>query len=220
MVAGVSLLVMAVLAGVTQFAVLEVLVTPDHAARTATDILGSEGAFRLGIASLFLVVVLDVVVAWALFRVFSPVNRAISMLAAWFRLAYSAMFMVAISQLTGVLPLLENDRSPAFDPGQSQALALLEIATFKNIWDAALVLFGVHLLIIGYLAVTSGYVPRVLGGLLVLGGFGYVFDSLAAALGSSIEISMVTFVGELALGLWLVIRGRRITLPVHHDQAA
>ena len=107
-----------------------------------------------------------------------------------------------------------------FDTDQSQAQALLEIAAFKNIWDAGLILFGVHLLIIGYLAVRSGYVPRLLGGLLVLGGFGYVFDSFAAVLGSSIEISVVTFIGELVLAFWLVIRGRRTTSTVHHEQSA
>jgi hypothetical protein len=218
-VAGVSLLVMAVLAGATQFMVLERLVTPEDAAQTAKDILGSAGMFRLGVASLFLVIVLDVVVAWALYSVFAPVNKAISMLAAWFRLAYSAIFMVAISQLTGILPLLENDRSPVFDTDQSQAQALLEFATFKNIWDAGLILFGVHLLLIGYLAVRAGYVPRWLGGLIVLGGFGYAFDSFAAVLGSSIEISVVTFIGELVLAFWLVIRGRRIPLTVHEQRA-
>jgi hypothetical protein len=213
-----SLLVMAVLAGGTQFMVLETLVTPEDAGQTARDLLGSAGMFRLGVASLFLVIVLDVVVSWALYRVFAPVNKAISMLAAWFRLAYSAIFMVAISHLTGVLPLLESDRSPVSDASQSQAQALLEIVTFKNIWDAGLILFGVHLLIIGYLAARSGYVPRLLGGLLVLGGFGYVFDSFAAVLGSSIEISVVTFIGELVLAFWLVIRGRRIPFSLHEQR--
>lgn len=75
MVAGVSLLVMAVLAGVTQFVVLERLVTQGDAAQTARDVVGSAGMFRLGLASLFLVIVLDVVVSWALFRVFPRSTR-------------------------------------------------------------------------------------------------------------------------------------------------
>ena len=68
--------------------------------------MASEGMFRLGVLSLYLVVVLDVVVAWALLRVFSPVNEGLSRLAAWFRLAYAAVFAVAISQLAGVPRLL------------------------------------------------------------------------------------------------------------------
>jgi hypothetical protein len=45
--------------------------------------------------------VCDVVVAWALLRVFSPVSRDLSRLAAWFRLAYSAVFLVSLAQLIG-----------------------------------------------------------------------------------------------------------------------
>jgi len=65
------------------------LLTRGDAETTARDILASENTFRLGIVSLFLVIVLDVVVAGALFRVFSPVSRAISMLAASFRIVFA-----------------------------------------------------------------------------------------------------------------------------------
>ena len=74
----------------------------------ATDIAGSAALFRWGIASLLIAAVLDVVVAAALLRLFTPVNPDISRLAAWFRLAYAAVFLVAVSQLAGVLPSLDN----------------------------------------------------------------------------------------------------------------
>lgn len=63
--AGAGLLLMAALAGFGNFVAVEGLVTPGNAAQTAADIMSSEGLFRLGIASLFLVTALDVVVAWA-----------------------------------------------------------------------------------------------------------------------------------------------------------
>jgi len=100
--AGLGILLMAVLAGFGNIIVVEGLVTPGDAARTADDIMAAEGTFRLAVVSLYLVVVLDIVVAWALMRVFSPVSRSLSRLAAWFRLAYSGVFMVAVSQLAGV----------------------------------------------------------------------------------------------------------------------
>ena len=111
----------------------------------------SDGLFRLGVASLYLVVVLDVVVAWALLRVFSPVNRDLSRLAAWFRLAYAAVFMVALSQLAGIPSLLGGaGYSGLFTREQLQGQALLKIDTFNDIWFAGLILFGAHLLILGY----------------------------------------------------------------------
>lgn len=214
-IAGVGLLLMSALSGFGIFVALEGLVTQGDAARTATDIMESEGLFRFGIVSLFLVIAFDVVVAWALFRVFSPVSTGISMLAAWFRLVYAGVFMVAISELVGALRLLSNEEYLAvFNADQLHAQALLRINTFTDIWDAGLFLFGLHLLVIAYLAYRSGYVPKLLGVLLGIAGFGYVFDSIGAVLsqGMSTDVSSFTFIGEFLLALWLVIWGRRITL--------
>jgi hypothetical protein len=145
-------------------------------------------------------------------RVFDPVSRSLSRLAAWFRLAYSAVFLVAISQLAGIPDLL-NSGSNAFTAEQVEAQALLKVDAFNDIWFAGLVLFGAHLVLIGYLAFRSGYVPRALGVLLVVAGLGYAFDSAGRVLSESpLEVSTVTFVGEFLLCLWLLIRGRRLSV--------
>ena len=101
--AGVGLLAMSVLSAFGYLVAVKGLVVPGNAARTATNIADHENMFRFGILSLYLVAVLDVVVAWALYRVFKPVNDALSKFAAWLRIAYAAVFMVAISQLVGAL---------------------------------------------------------------------------------------------------------------------
>jgi Domain of unknown function (DUF4386) len=211
-VAGLALLAMSVLAGFGNFVAVEGLVTPGDAGQTADDILAADGTFRAGVLALYLVVVLDVVVAWALMRVFDPVSRSLSRLAAWFRLAYSAVFLVAISQLAGIPDLLATGSS-AFTADQVEAQALQKVEAFNDIWYAGLVLFGVHLVLIGYLAYRSGYMPRLLGALLVVAGLGYAFDSAGRVLAESpLEISTITFVGEFLLCLWLLIRGRRMTV--------
>ena len=178
---------------------------PGNAAGTAEKIAGHKNLFRFGIVSLFLVAALDVVVAWALYRVFAPVSEAISKLAAGLRIAYAGIFVIAISRLVGILGALGTNR---------QLSVLGRINSFTNIWDAGLVLFGLHLLVIAYLAYRSGYVPKVLGVLLAVAGLGYLFDSLSAALthGTSTPVSSFTFVGEFLLAPWLVIFGRRVTL--------
>ena len=191
------------------------LVTEGNAAQTATDIMASQGLFRLGIASFIVVVALDVVVAWALYRVFSPVNASLSMLAATLRLVYSGVFLVAIGHLLGVIRLLgDGGNRAAFSVDQVQVQAMLEIATFNDIWHVGQFLFGLHLILIGYLAYRSGYVPKVLGVLLVIAGLGYATDSLGAVLsqGTWTDISSFTFLGEFLLALWLVIRARRIAV--------
>ena len=211
--AGIGLLLMAGLATFGYILVIKGLVTPGNAAQTASDITRSEGVFRLGIASLYVVIVLDLVVAWALYRVFSPVNRSISMLAAVMRTAFAGIFMVAISQLVAVPRLLaDGDYLAAFSPEQVQAQALSAINTFSDIWHASLLLFGVHLLLIGYLAFKSGYVPKVLGVLLAIDGLSYVVDTFGTVLthGSWTDTATFTFIGEFLLAPWLIIRSRRL----------
>lgn len=211
--AGAGLLLMSALAGFGYQVAVKGLVTQGNAAKTATDIMAHQSLFRFGILSLILVVALDVVVAWALYRVFKPVSERISMLAAWLRIVYAGIFAVALTQLVEALRLLDNAHHlDAFRMAHAHAEALARINTFSDIWDAGLVLFGFHLLLIAYLAYRSSFVPNLLTVLLAIAGLGYLFDSFGRAAGSSPNVSAFTFIGEFLLALWLVTRGRRITL--------
>jgi hypothetical protein len=135
------------------------------------------------------------------------------MLAAWFRIVFAGVFLVAVGELVGVLRLLTDHAHLAvFDAGQRQALALLRINAFTDVWNAGLVLFSFSLFALGYLAYRSGFMPRILGVLLGIAGLGYLTDSLASVLfqGYSATVGAFTFPGELLLGLWLLFRARHI----------
>jgi len=216
LVAGAALTLMAALAGFGNFVAVEGLVTPGDPAGTATDVLASEGLYRWGVASLYAAALLDVVVAWALMRVFSSVNAELSRLDAWLRLTYAAVFVVALSQLAGVPSLLHSaGDGGAFSTAQLQTQALAKVGTFHDIWSAGLTLFGAHLVVAGYLAYRSGFVPRLIGVLLVVAGAGYAFDGFVSVIieDPPFAVSTVTFLGEFLLGVWLLVRGRRITVP-------
>jgi Domain of unknown function (DUF4386) len=215
-VAGAGIMLVAVLAGFGNLVVVQGLVTPGDGRATAHDIAASEGLFRLGVAILYLAALLDIVVAWALFMVFRPVHAELSRLSAWLRLAYAVVFIVALSQLAGIPALLnESDSTGAFSSSQIQAQALAKADAFHNIWSAGLILFGAHLVGIGVLAYRSRLVPRLIGALLVLAGVGYAFDSFVSVFTEHpvFVVSNVTFLGEFLLGVWLLTRGRRTTLP-------
>jgi len=212
LVAGGGLLLIAALAGFGNV-VVQGVVTSGDPARTAADIAGSAGLFRLAVAAFLLAVALDVVVAWGLYRVFTAVSRDIARLAAWFRVAYAAVFAVAVSQLAGVPDLLTGGAyAEVLSAPELQGQTMVSIDAFTNIWSAGLLLFGVHLLVVGYLALRSTYVPRLLGVLLVVAGIGYAFDTFVTVFsdGSPFAVSSVTFLGEFLLGVWLLIRGRRV----------
>jgi len=213
-IAGASLLLMAALAGFGYIVAVDGLVAYDDATRNATNILESSGLFRSGIISLYIVITLDLVVAWGLYRVFTPVNRTLSAVGAWMRIVYGGIFAVAVAQLVRVLRLLNTGGAATEGTDPRYAEALAGVNRFADIYDAGLILFGAHLLIIGWLAFKAGYVPKWLGVLLVASGVGYVVDGVGALLsaGPWTDVSTFTFIGEFLLAVWLVIRGRRITL--------
>lgn len=193
-ISGVSLLLVAVLAGAGNFGALGPLITSGDAAKTAAAISGAEPQFRLGVLCMLLAAVLDVVVAAALLHLLEPVNRMVAITAAWFRIAYAAIFVVAISQLALVPALLD-----------SPELAMNAIDAYYTIWRIGLVLFAAHLLLVGYLAFRSGFVPRWLGILIAIAGIGYLVDGFGTIIVAAYvpTISTVTFIGEVALIGWL-----------------
>lgn len=206
--AGLALAVMAALAGFAVFGVLSPVITDADAITTAHDIAASASLFRLGIACLIVVVLLDVIVAVSLFTVFSRTDPVIAGLAAAFRIAYAAVYLVAIAQL--VLAVRWVD-----DPDRAR----WALDTYGTIWDVALILFAAHLLLIGLLAWRSGFMPRIFGVLLAVSGLGYLLDGFGAVLqGDTFGVGQFTFVGEVALIFWLLIRGRRSDFRPNGDR--
>ena len=176
--------------------------------------MSNELLFRLGILSFVIVAILDVVVAWALYVLLKPVNKNVSLLAAWFRLVYSVIFGIALVNLYQVLELLSgSDYLKVLEPNQLYAESMVSLVAFNSVWMIGLVFFGIHLSILGYLTFKSGYVPKTLGILLVIAGLGYIIDSFAIFLLPNYQptIAAVTFIGEALFMLWLLFKGSGIS---------
>lgn len=198
--AGVALALMAVLGGFAALRIIHPMISAGDATAVAQQVAASSSLFRIGIACLITVVALDVVVAIALFTVFARTDPVVAAMATGFRLVYAAVYLVAISQLVQAVGLLD-------EPAQ----ALRAIDAYTSIWDVGLILFGVHLLLIGSLAYRSGYLPKVFGVLVLIAGLGYLADGLGTVLRGdhAVGLGRFTFVGEVALIFWLLISGRR-----------
>ena len=198
-IAGTGLLLMAILSPIAYLNIFQNLVQFDDPALTAQNILHSMGAFRTVILLLFAVALLDVLVAWALYIVLMPANKNLSALAAWLRVIYGIIFIFAISKLYVALQVITADGT--------QTMTLLK--AFQSIWDQGLILFGFHLLVLGYLAFKSGYVPKWLGVFLLLAALGYIVDGFGKMLSPAYNLSIAqfTFFGEVFLIFWLLWRG-------------
>lgn len=210
LVAGVGLLILAILSPFALMNTYQNIFVFGDAKATAENIMAAGNKFTVGVSMFLIVAILDIVVAWALYVLFKPVNRSLSLLAAWFRLAYAAIFALALNNLFIASQLLHGaDTLKEFGADLMYAQAALSLGAFKSAWDIGLVVFGLHLLILGYLAFKSGFVPKWLSILLFVAAVGYIVDSFGRFLSPNYSISLAqfTFVGEALLIFWLLWRG-------------
>lgn len=213
MVAGFGLLLMTVFALFADFFVLPGLIVPGDATETANNIMAAEGLFRMAICSFLIVIILDVLVAWALYVLLKPVNKSLSLLMAWFRLVYAVILAFSLVFLVIVLLLLSGaDYLTVFETDQLHAQVMLSLNVFSDGWAIGLVFFGLHLALLGYLVFKSDYIPGILGVLLVVAGLSYLIDNFAILLLPDYDatIYLVTGWGELLFVFWLLFKGGKI----------
>lgn len=212
-IAGIGLIFMAILAPIANFAILQKLIVPNDTVKTVSNIVASEGLFRIGICCFLIVAILDIIVAWALYIFLKPVNKSLSLLAAWVRIVYATILAVVLIYLLNVLQLLNGaDYLASFTTNQIQTQVMLSLNTFNLGWGFGLIIFGFHLLLLGYLVFKAGYMRKILGILLILASLGYLIDGFGKLLSSdyNMNISMFTFIGEVILIFWLLIKGWKI----------
>jgi Domain of unknown function (DUF4386) len=212
--AAIGLLSMAILAPFAQFGVLASLIVPSDAAATTNNIAASTGLFGAGIAAFVIVAILDVVVAWGMYVLLRPVNRRVALAVAWLRVAYAVVFAYALLNLLDLAQLVNGATAATLQSDQLHTQVATFVTAFRNGWDLALAIFGLHLVGLGVLLYRSADFPRFLGALVILAGTGYLADSLGRIFvpGYTLTVSTFTFVGEALLIVWLfklAIRGSR-----------
>jgi len=213
-IAGVGLLLMAIIAPIANFVIIQGLIDPSDVAKTVSNISASSGLFRLGICLFMLVALLDIIVAWALYIYLIPVNKYLSLLAAWLRLIYATILVIVLINLINVLQLISGaDFLTGFSMAQMQTQVMLSLNIFTLGWEFGLIIFGFHLLLLGYLILKAGYMRKMLGILIMLAAFGYLIDGFGKLLSAdyAISISIYTFIGEVILIFWLLIKGRKVS---------
>lgn len=215
--AGLGYLLIIVTGIFAEFFVRGGLVVPGDATATATNILGAGSLYRAGLAAEFVMLLADVLVAALLYLIFRPVSRTLATVAAAFRLAHAAV--LGLNLLNTWFPLLVLGDAPylaVLGPDQRHALALLFLEAHSFGYVIGLVFFGVHCLALGLLVRRSGYLPPLLGVLLLVAGAGYLVDSFGRTLMPGYAehealmtaiVFMPAFVGELSFCLWLLVRG-------------
>ncbi|MCR8725602.1 DUF4386 domain-containing protein [Frigidibacter sp. ROC022] len=169
--------------------------------------------FRLGIGFEIVVLLAEVVLSALLYRIFRDTSPSVALAAAFARLSEAVVmavmlfFSVAILRLTG---------AGGADPVGNPAVWVLFLGDLRasgvHIWE---LFFALHLMLLGWLALRSGFVPRPLGWMMGIGALGYLSDAVSGlilpggAAVSPVEVALLTLVtlGELSFTVWLLWRG-------------
>ncbi|CAF3142071.1 unnamed protein product [Rotaria sp. Silwood2] len=217
LVAGWSILIMAILAGFAYGFVLQGLIVPENPTLTANNIKSSMMLFRLSIYSFLIILICDILAAWGLHVFLKQVNEHFSLLTAWFRLVYSVILGTALLNFIFIVLLLNGENYlSVFEISQINALVTFFLNAFHNIWSIGLIIFGCHLYMLGYLVLKSDYIPKIFGILLIIASLCYSINHSANLLLHNYEkykptielfISLPMIIGELGFGLWLLFKG-------------
>jgi hypothetical protein len=195
------------------------LVVPGDAAATAANVVASAPLFRVSFVSDVLAGVLFLVTAWALYVLLKPVRPDVALLFVLLNLAGVAVQCLNMLNFFAAGVILGVADAPgSIVEGGSPALAMLFLELYRNGFMIAQFFFAAWVFPLGYLVLTSGYLPRLLGVILMVEAVAWLLYPLQHFLlpaldGVSYVSSVVGFIGEFSLALWLLIMGAKEDAP-------
>ena len=213
-VVGFLLLLLIPLAIFGQIYVPSTLIVPADAAATTRNIMASESLFRLGIVSVLLSH-LGGDIAWVLvlYQLLKPVNKSMARLMVILILLNVPIALLNELNQFAILYLLHSaDSLRAFTADQVHALVSLFLNLHDNGIKIAGIFWGLWLFPYGWLVFKSGFLPRFIGVLLMIGCFGYLIQSFVGFLSPNLVVytaplAALTSSGELLVPVWLLIMG-------------
>lgn len=192
-----------------EFYVFGKLIDYNSALTTTQNLVAHPKLFLSGIFAMVFIFVYDIVLSWSLYIFLKPVNAAWALLAAWFRLVYTALAFVALFNFVEayhitILPAIEVS---------DQQEHILQLVNARR-WGMSIgyIVFGFYLILTGTLMYLSTYIPKVLGALILLAGISWILISLQPYFFSGYNFSwmMIFATGELFFAVWLLVKGTRL----------
>jgi hypothetical protein len=190
---------------------------------TVNNIMAHESLFRIGFVISLFSVVPFLLAAWALYVLLKPVNKNIALLFLLLNLGGFAIWCFSMLDLFASLLLLSGAAYlKVFQPDQLQAQAIFFINLYKNGYTIAQIPYGIWLFPLGYLVFKSGFLPKILGILLIVDCFGLLIYVCQRFLLPGYAVIAypcwgIGFIAEVSLTLWLLIKGVKDQKPTLAD---
>jgi hypothetical protein len=183
------------------------------AAATAANIVNHPGLFRAAFATYLVEGICDIALAAIFYILLKPVNRNLALISAFFGIASMVTFAIAESAFfASSLIVRDAAGMGSFTAEQRNALAYLSLRISTMIATLFLILYGTATTIRGWLMFRSGYFPKWIGVLMMIGGAGFLLRTttyiLAPSFSSAIMVMPIAL-GAIPLMLWLLIKGIR-----------
>jgi hypothetical protein len=204
-----------VVTGIFGFFVPQTLIVPQDAAATAHKILASETLLRLAIVSELTATIAFVFLARELYRLLSGVNKSwASLMVVLVFLSIPISFLASLNEI-GALRLIHGPALSGLTTSQMNGLATFFLGLSSDTSALNSIFFGLWLFPFGLLVIKSGFIPRILGYLLIIAGGSYLVGSLnfllAHPLGPIVSsLATVGYLGELAVVGWLVVKAAQV----------
>ncbi len=181
------------------------LIDYGDASKTAANFVASESLFRLGFVSGLFMQTIFVLYAFLLYKLLRPAGKHYAGLMLILALIPVPLFLVnQLHQFAAFLLALEGE--------QEHLMLFLDLHRHGGLIVS--IFFGLWLLPLGYLVFRSGYFPKLLGILLMIGCFGYLVNFIQGFLFPGSEGTLwtnpaliVTHISEMLLMFWLLIKG-------------
>ena len=173
---------------------------------------------RVGLARAGLVLELAIVLTQALaavwfYKLFRSANRTAAWALAAFGMANAVVILISAAFMATALTVSSDfGLAPG---GDAAATVQLMYQLSSNSWGVGSLFFGLWLIPMGYIATSSGLMPKWLGRILVIGGVGYVLSAFVnygvanapAWLGEALPLPAT--VGEFWMIGYLLFKGIR-----------
>jgi hypothetical protein len=210
-IAGVAMLLSIVFGLLGEMILPDRIVVARDPAATAANILGNPTLFRLSFAAYLVEALCDVALCVFFYILLKPVDKRLALLSAFFGIASMVMYAVGQSSFfASYLVLGDSPGMTSFSTDQRNALAYLALRIAGAIGWLFLCLYGIASMIRGYLIARSGYLPKLLGVLFIIGGACFFLRSatylLAPKYSSPILLLPMALAGIPTM-LWLLFRG-------------
>ena len=205
LIIGWSLILMAIIAGFSLGYAYPEFKQSDQIDLLKDNVQDNLGLYRNMLIGIILIIILDFLVSYTLYKYFKEENRNISLMSGVLRVAYTFIFGIATFYMSKNLNITEL----------TNQTVNTNLRLFQSIWSGGLIIFGLHLILIAMLMKWHKRIPKILWYFTWIAGVSYIIVHLLKSVSTNSELAntlemilaLPMAIGEIGLAIWLLLKG-------------